>query len=329
MLEIRNDSLNPHYNLALEEHLVTSPRFTEDTVVLWQNEPTVVIGRNQNAELQVNRTFLNERGIHLARRLSGGGAVYHDAGNLNFTVIKRNAYGRLNDFSFFTQPVVDCLGHFGIRAEFSGRNDITVDGKKFSGNAQYRHHDTVLHHGTILFSSDLSVLSSALIPKKRIEVPGVQSVAARVTNLAEYLPSVSLEEFRDALVESLVTYGGSARRFESLDGVDVDTIRQLAQDKYGTDRWRWGASPAYNWVREARLSAGNVIACARVEEGVVVDFALFGDYFESEPVAVLEREFLGCPQASIAELAGTLPVERYIHGSTGTEMAALLASDPI
>ena len=154
-------------------------------------------------------------------------------------------------------------------------------------------------------------------------------MAARVTNLAEYLPNVTLHEFRDVLADSILTFGGSVRRIESLNDEDHDVIRQLAHDKYGTDRWRWGASPAYNWVREARLSAGNVIACARIEGGAVVDFALFGDYFEAEPVSALEREFLGCHESGIAQLARTLPVDRYIHGSSGAELAALVESDPL
>ena len=326
MLRILNDSNDPHFNLALEEYLVTSPDLTDDVVVLWRNEPTVVIGRNQNAELQINRPFIEERDIHLARRMSGGGAVYHDLGNLNFTVIKRDARHLHNDFSFFTEPVVSCLSDFGVTAEFSGRNDITVDGKKFSGNAQYRHGDTLLHHGTILFDSDLTVLANALIPKKRLVVPGVQSVAARVTNLSAYL-STPIGEFTDALASALMGFGGGAVVERALSASEVTQVSELAARKYATARWRWGESPAYNWIREARLAAGNVIACAREERGVVVDFALFGDFFEGEPVVELEQMFVGHRIDEIAALALTLPVERHVHGASAAELSALLSLD--
>ena len=324
MLRILNQSTNPHFNLALEEYLVTAPEITNDVVVLWQNEPTVVIGRNQNAELQINRSFLQERSIHLARRMSGGGAVYHDLGNLNFTVIKRGARHLHNDFSFFTEPVVACLAGFGVTAEFSGRNDITVDGKKFSGNAQYRHGDTLLHHGTILYESDLTVLAGALVPKKRLEVPGVQSVASRVTNLSEYV-SAPIGEFTEALATALTSFSASPVETRTLSGAERRAVQLLADTKYATDRWRWGESPAYNWIREARLSAGNVIACVRHEGGVVVDFALFGDFFEAEPVAELEQMFVGRTLESLPAFAASLPVERFVHGASGTELAALLS----
>lgn len=324
MLRILNDSTNPHFNLALEEYLVVSADLDDDVVVLWRNEPTVVIGRNQNAELQINRPFLRERSIHLARRMSGGGAVYHDLGNLNFTVIKRDARHLQNDFSFFTEPVVACLASFGVEAQFSGRNDITVDGKKFSGNAQYRYGDTLLHHGTILFESELSVLAGALVPKKRLEVPGVPSVASRVTNLREYVPA-PIGVFTDALATALTAFGGSTVESRELTEQERRAVRELADQKYGTDRWRWGESPAYNWVREARLSAGNVIACARTVDGTVVDFALFGDYFEVEPVLELEQMFVGHELGALPSLAASLPVERYLHGATGAELAALLS----
>lgn len=324
MIQILNDSKNPHYNLALEEYLVTSDAFADDDlVVVWQNEPTVVIGRNQNAELQVNRPFLEERGIHLARRMSGGGAVYHDAGNINFTVIKRNADRLHNDFSFFTQPVVDCLASFGVTAEFAGRNDITIDGKKFSGNAQYRHGTTLLHHGTVLYDSELSVLAQALIPKKRVEVPGVQSVAARVTNLSAYL-DVDINDFIDALGVALASFGGSEPTSRSLTSAQRAAVSEVALNKYATARWQWGESPAYNWIAEARLSAGNVIAAARVVEGLVVDFALYGDFFEVNPVLELQQRFLGQPIDDVAAFAELLPIESYIHGASAAELGALL-----
>lgn len=329
MIYVTNTSNNPAYNLALEEFLVKQAdgRFAqEDIALLWQNTPTVVIGRNQNAHREINRTYLDEHGITLVRRLSGGGAVYHDAGNINFTVIKRNAKNLKNNFSFFTEPLVETLAEFGVDAEFSGRNDVLVEGTKFSGNAQYSYGDTLLHHGTILFDSDLSVLGSVLTPKPRMEdysTRGVRSHASRVTNLREHL-SIGKEAFTEVLACKLAQQ--KSEKFVSIEltAEEQAEVQRLADLKYATAEWTWGSSPQYNRVAQARFNAGNVMVCADVKDGIVRHLDIYGDFFEGAPVGQLTQNFLDVEICELQNIAENLEVERYIHTFTSEDFSSLL-----
>lgn len=206
MIRIVNDHTDPRINLAVEEYALNYLDPGEEYVILWQNEPTVVIGRNQNTLAEVNGPFIKERGIHVVRRLSGGGAVYHDLGNLNFTFIVDAEKERVSNFEYFTRPVIQALASLGVQAEFSGRNDITIDGKKFSGNAQYWSKGRLLHHGTILFNSDLAVVQEALNVKvDKLQSKGVKSVRSRVTNIYPYLKTpITIEEFKEVLWQYLI-----------------------------------------------------------------------------------------------------------------------------
>jgi lipoate-protein ligase A len=242
-------STDPAFNLAVEEVLVRADD-GRDVVMLWQNHRTVVIGRNQDAQAQVNRDVLKSEGITLVRRLSGGGAVYHDDGNLNFSVITRGVGSIKPDFSFFTQPLIEAIGKFGVKATFSGRNDVEVDGKKICGNAQYRWRDTVMHHGAILFDTDLSVLARVLKPKERQSkgFKGVKSHVSRVVNLREYL-NCSLEEFRGVLTDCLLAQAqaqGSpdcpiASDGAQLSDAELRAAHDLADLRYRHDSWNWRA----------------------------------------------------------------------------------------
>jgi lipoate-protein ligase A len=230
MLFLENRSTDPAYNLALEEHLVIND--DRAWLMLWSNDPVVVVGRNQHTENQVDRRFAEKNGIQVVRRLSGGGAVYHDLGNLNFTFVVRDALARRNDFAAFAQPVIDVLRSYGVDATFSGRNDMIVAGKKFSGNAQYNHGATVLHHGTILWDSDLSVLNRVLKPKQRVEARGVDSHESRVANLIDHVPAhLTRARFERDLVERLTS--------EATDLLPDVPDALIA--KYRSEVWNWGA----------------------------------------------------------------------------------------
>jgi len=241
MLYIDNRNTDPAYNLALEEHLVVND--SREAFLLWQNAPAVIIGRNQHTENQVNREYADSHNIAVVRRLSGGGAVYHDDGNLNFTIILRDAMKRRNDFTFFTQPILEVLQSYGVDAQFSGRNDLTVDGKKFSGNAQYNHGSTVLHHGTILWDSDLTVLARVLKPKERVEARGVDSHESRVTNLTSYVPAhITLDRFKTDLLEQLSSqdvFALNATSGSCESALAFEPSQELI-NKYRSDEWNWG-----------------------------------------------------------------------------------------
>ena len=203
MIFINNTySTDPTFNLAFEEYVFESMDQNETYFMLWQNDHAIIVGKHQNTIEEINQDFVKEQGIKVVRRLTGGGAVYHDLGNLNFTFIVNNDSGKPFDFQSFTRPVVKALQSLGVNAEFNGRNDITIDGKKFSGNSQYAKRGRVLHHGTVLFNSKLDTVQNALkVKKDKIESKGVKSVKSRVTNIADYLePGFTLEDFKKALV---------------------------------------------------------------------------------------------------------------------------------
>ncbi len=328
MIYIENSSQNPAFNLALEEYLVTTQgRFAhEDIALLWKNQPTVVVGRNQNAHREINRTYLDEHNIRVVRRLSGGGAVYHDQGNINFTVIKRNAHALKNNFSFFTEPLVNTLAEFGVQAEFSGRNDVLVKGAKFSGNAQYSYQDTLLHHGTILFDSDLSVLGKVLTPKPRVEdytTRGIMSHRSRVANLSQFL-MMDLPEFHSAFAQNLMESNGGADDYFVLDEEEAVAVSKLCDSKYATTEWTWGKSPEYDFINQARFDAGNVTVCGSFVGGFIERLDFYGDFFEVGPIEQYSHLFEGKSMNLLKSIIDANDVGNFIHGFSNDELLTLL-----
>lgn len=332
MLYIEHTSLDPYFNLALEEYLVSSDDealSSSDIIMLWQNGPAVIVGKHQNTPYELDRGYLEARDIAAVRRLSGGGAVYHDLGNLNYTVIKRNAKERHNDFSFFTRPLVDALQSIGVNAEFSGRNDVVIEGAKFSGNAQYARGETVMHHGTILWDSDLSVLGRVLKPKKMRSteeakrVPGVSSTPRTVTNVSEHTDA-PLADFKNLLARHLLDIpAGQGLELYQLSKTLLGEVEQLAHTKYRTIAWNWGRSPFYTHTFEKRFAAGTVMVGLSVNDGIIQDFDIYGDFFEIAGLEFLRAEFQGKPFADFKEIARGARPERFIHNFTGEDFATL------
>ncbi len=325
---LSTDSLDATLNLATEELLVTADDGA-DVVMLWRNDPVVVVGRHQNTELQVDRAYCTDHDIRVVRRLSGGGAVYHDQGNLCFTVITRGSAGRAPDFSSFARPVIEALARLGAHAELSGRNDLTIAGRKFSGLAQYRQGSTLMQHGALLFDTDLSVLGYALKPKRRqLDLlhtrPGVASHASRVTNLSEHL-DVSFEDFRATLIDSF-TRGAEVEEL-ALSDAELAAADALADERYRRDAWNWGASPQFDLRAEALTSAGTVLLCVTLDDaGAIAAARLYGDFFEREPVGQLEERLRGLRP----ERAGEIEASRYIAGLDDQDFVALVdALEPV
>jgi len=329
---LSTESFDAALNLATEE-LLAGADDGADVVMLWRNDPVVVVGRHQNTELQVDRAYCAEQGIMVVRRLSGGGAVYHDRGTLCFTVITRGVDRRAPDFSHFARPVICALARLGVAAELSGRNDLTLAGRKFSGLAQYRRGSTLMQHGALLFDTDLSVLGRALRPKRRQldltgERPGVASHASRVTNLSEHL-TVSFEEFRATLAACFAEGGDVEERPLSAD--ELSCAAALADERYRRDTWNWAASPCYDLQAEALTSAGTVLLCVALDPARHIEAArLYGDYFEREPVGQLEERLRGLTPDQAAERAPQMEASRFIAGLNDQDLTALIgALEPV
>ncbi|NLM42091.1 MAG: lipoate--protein ligase [Firmicutes bacterium] len=289
MIKVVNNHTDPRINLAVEEYVLNYLDPSEEYAILWQNEPTVVIGRNQNTLAEVNSSFIKERGIHVVRRLSGGGAVYHDLGNLNFTFIVDAEKERVSNFEYFTRPVIQALASLGVQAEFFGRNDITIDGKKFSGNAQYWSKGRLLHHGTILFNSDLSVVQEALnVKADKLQSKGVKSVRSRVTNIYPYLKSpITIEEFKEILWKYLIP-DGEGREY-ILSEEEWAIVHRIKEERYARWDWNYGASPECEIEKEARFTGGKLELKFNVKDGLIQDLHIFGDFFGRKDVRELAQ----------------------------------------
>lgn len=293
MRYIINKSTNPYFNLALDEYAMKHINVDEDFFFLWQNEPSVIIGKNQNTAEEINQSFIDERGIKVARRVSGGGAVYHDFGNLNFTfVINVDDPGKVN-YKKYVQPIIDALASMGIQAEASGRNDILVDGLKISGNAQRMANKKLMHHGTIMFDLNIEDMVKSLnVDPEKITSKGVKSVRSRVTNIKEHLPEKGdIHQFWDALQYYLSNEGKDAEIV--LDASDIAKIEYEAINRFGTWDWIYGASPEFNLKNSKRFSGGRLETLMDVADGKIKSVRFIGDYLGLEDVSKLENRLVG------------------------------------
>lgn len=318
MISIRNECKNPHFNLALEEYAVKYLDPSEDYVILWQNEPSVIIGRNQNTIEEINSKYINENKINVVRRLSGGGAVYHDLGNLNFTFIVKNQKDVVSNFKIFTEPVINALRALNVQAEFSGRNDITIDGKKFSGNAQYYYGGRLLHHGTILFNSNLAVVQDALnVKQEKIESKGVKSVRSRVTNVYPYLQKeISIDEFKDTLLKFFLEDENYEQKELILSKNQLSKINELMENRYSKWEWNYGESPAFDIEKGKRFTGGKLELKFNVLDGVIKELKINGDFFGKKEVNELELQLTGklYREKEVKNVLGNTDFESYFTG---------------
>lgn len=326
MIEIINSSNDPYFNLALEEYTVMSMPDQSSYFILWQNQPTVVVGKNQNTIEEINKAFIAEKGIRVVRRMSGGGAVYHDKGNLNFTFVV-NENRDFNNFAKFTLPVIKALRRIGIEAENNGRNDITIEGKKFSGNAQFRHHNRLLHHGTILFDSCIEDMVEALnVSAMKISSKGIKSVRSRVTNIKEHLSSpVSIQDFKKILTETVQGEEEDAAVYQLTDQ-DIQAVNDLRNNKYATWDWIYGTSPVFNIRKTGNFAWGNVDIRLEVRKGIISGCRIFGDYFARREIAELEKTIVGTSyrREDVIGLMKKINIKDYLPLAEEAEIIDLL-----
>ncbi len=293
MIRIINNSRDPYYNLALEEYVVTAMPEGEDYFILWQNEPTIVVGRNQNTIEEINLAFVERRGIKVVRRMSGGGAVYHDHGNLNYTFVVQEE-GRFHKFDVFTRYLIDTLRKLGIQAENSGRNDITINGRKFSGNAQFKRGKRLLHHGTILFNSSLDVMVEALnVNPEKIISKGIKSVKSRVTNIKEHLNMpLDIIEFKELLYATVFEAENEISTYY-LSDTDQKAISNLRNTKYDSWDWVFGSSPPFTVQKKGGFDWGNIDIRLSINQGYITECKIYGDFFAAQDIEGLEMRFAG------------------------------------
>jgi lipoate-protein ligase A len=328
MLCITRHETDPYFNLAAEEYVMD--HFDRDCFMLWRNEPTIIVGRHQNTLAEINLDYVRENNLPVVRRLSGGGAVFHDLGNLNFTFIAGGGDGNHRtevDFRRFTQPILDALQGLGVDARFEGRNDLTIDGRKFSGNAEYVHGGRILHHGTLLFSARMADVAAALRPDPaKFDDKAVKSVRSRVTNISEHLPRpMTVLEFRDCLMEYVMaeTPGAEAYTFSAQDRAAIERLRDT---KYATWEWNFGHSPRYNFSKRARTPGGTVEVTLDVADGVIQAAHFYGDYFTHGDPAELAAGLVGAThrEDALRERLVAFHMPDYFHNITADDLMGIL-----
>ena len=299
MIFLRRTSTDPFFNLAAEEFLLKNYR--EDIVMLWQSRPCVVVGKHQNTLKEVNTPFVRQNGIPVIRRISGGGTVYHDAGNLNYTLITTETNReKLIDFRNSTKPVISFLETLGIHAEFEGKNNLVIQGKKFSGNSAHVFKNRVLHHGTLLFNSNLNMLEKAIQPEleEKIQDKAVQSIRATVTNISEHLSTeMNIEIFKSKFQIYLLNYY-SISNVGELNKTDIQAINKLISEKYNTWKWNFGYSPQYVF----RNDVEGLKVEMKVKNGKITDIIFTGDFKQKEKLT----EFLTDLPHRKKEITGVL-----------------------
>ena len=324
MFYLESPSRDPYFNLALEEYVFERMDKSKSYFMLWQNDNTIVVGKYQNTAEEIDQAYVDAHGIRVARRLSGGGAVYHDKGNLNFTFIVDRADAPGLNFKIFVEPVIQALARFGVHAAFTGRNDLTIDGMKFSGNAQYARRGRLLHHGCIMLDSNLTSVADALrVKEAKFDSKAVKSVRSRVTTINAHAPApISMEDFKGALKECAMASGELEPC--TLTEEDLAAIRKLRDEKYATWAWNYGCSPAYDMRREMKFPAGLVTAHLSAEGGKIKAVRFYGDFFGGE-LGELEGAMAGLPlDGHLTEALEALRVGDYMSGITAEELSRLL-----
>ncbi len=324
---INLDCTDPYTNLAFEEYLLKQKPYGEDSIfMLWRNAPSVIIGKNQNAYREINKDFIDEGGIKLVRRMTGGGAVFHDLGNVNFTFIGEDENGEL-DFGKYALPVARAISALGVKAELNGRNDICIGDRKFSGTAQCIENGRVLHHGTLLYDADLSKLSGALkVNSEKLKDKGIRSVESRVTNLKGITNcTLTPTEFMEYVAEC---YGKELTDEFSKEYVDpskIDAVTKLVNEKYSLFEWNFGASPEFEFASTKRFPFGTLELNFTSRSGIIDSIFIYGDFFGKGDVKELCKMLCGIrlEKEEIKKVLYSVPLKSYIMGCHADELLSL------
>ena len=319
---------DPRINLAIEEYLLKTMDVESDPFLLFYiNEPSIIIGKNQNTAEEINTDYVDSNGIHVVRRLSGGGAVYHDLGNLNYSFITVDDGNSFRNFRKFTEPVVKALQSLGVNAELSGRNDLMAEGRKVSGNAQFSTRGRMFSHGTLMFDTEVDAVVSALkVSKEKIESKGIKSIRSRVANISEFLKEpMTVTEFRNAILHSIFEGEENVRYYELTDE-DWKNIHELSKQRYGNWDWNYGKSPKFNIKHSHRFPVGGIDVRLQVENGIVQDAHIYGDFFGVGDVSEIEQAITGSKyeRVSLDKAIAGIDIPKLLGGITTEEFLKLI-----
>ena len=329
MLFIDNQGItDPRINLAIEEFALKNLEINEDGYLLFYiNEPSIIIGKNQNTIEEINTDYVEKNGIHVVRRLSGGGAVYHDLGNLNYSFITKDEGNSFMNFQKFTKPVTQALERLGVKAELKGRNDILVDGRKISGNAQFATRGRMFSHGTLLFDSEIENVVSALkVRKDKIESKGIKSIRSRVANISEFLEEkMTTEQFKKLLLRYIFDGKDPIPEYK-LTEEDWKKINEISQKRYKNWDWNYGKSPKFNVQHSHRFPVGQIEFRLDVNKGQITGCKIFGDFFGIGDVSDIEGRLTGIKyeRSEIVRALENVDIQHYFGNVTKDEVIELI-----
>ena len=324
MIFVVNDNLNPYFNLALEEYLLRGLK--KPAIMLWRNDKSVIIGCNQNASLEINEKFAIDNNIKIARRITGGGAVFHDLGNINYTIINNNVEN-IGKYDAFTSDLRAFLSELGIDTTLSGRNDILLNNSKICGNAQAVKGEMIIHHGCILYSTDISKLSGALnVNELKYQSKGIKSVKSRVTNIVEHMTfKLTPEEFIDKFKQYIITKNNL--EIYNLTEKDIENVNKLVEMKFSTNEWIYGESPKYNFKNTIKTAAGLIEINLEIENAIIKRAKIFGDFFNLEDIKYLENKLIGLTHNRVSLINEIKNINKYIINLEDQEFLDLLTKN--
>lgn len=326
MIYIENNSTDPFFSFALEYYLITEKNLsTEQIFIFWRTEPTLMIGKYQNAIEEINLNYVIEQGVKVVRRITGGGAIYTDLGGWQFSFITRGQADQI-DFGKYLTPVIEALKTLEINAEFNSRNDLVIDGKKISGNSQCMLNGYTLHHGSLLFNTDFEEMVRCLtVDNYKIISKGIKSVKERVTNISDHLKSpIDIETFKQLMIASIRQ--GSSEVY-TLSDVDIRRISEIAKEKFECWDWNFGKSPKFNIIRTGWFNnCGKIELRLDVNKGVINDCRIYGDFFGSIDIDDLCKVLIGTKykRENLQKVIDDQMIKKGLHNIDTAELVALI-----
>ena len=325
MIYIETGSTDIFYNLAAEHYFAAQKKLGDTAFLIWRTTPTLVVGKYQNTLEEIRQDYVNAHGIQVARRLSGGGTIYADLGGWMFTFIQPDDTQEIQ-FRQYTQPIVDALRALGVPAGFNGRNDLVIEGRKFSGNAQYKLSGSTVHHGTLMFDVDIDrMVAATSVADEKIISKSIHSVRERVTNIVDHLKTpMDAEAFKRHLISFVVGENGSRYEINEMDRAEIS---RFAREKLSTWAWRYGMNPKFSIVRAGRFAGGRIEFRLDVKKGVIAAAAVNGDFFAGEKADQLAASLIGCryDRQAVRERLAEKGFDGVIYGIGIDDMAATIA----